>query len=108
MGVEPTPYRETVGHLNRLTLEPKKVSLHRLMIKSHLIVKGLLFRCSEDEIRTHVDRLMRPSWDHLQSTSQCIETPVGLEPTQNCFAGSSFNQFRQGVLFESPEIVQCK
>jgi len=26
-----------------LTLEPKKVSLHRLMIKSHLIVKGLLF-----------------------------------------------------------------
>ena len=24
MGVEPTPYRETVGHLNRLTLEPKK------------------------------------------------------------------------------------
>lgn len=43
MGVEPTPYRETVGHLNRLTLEPKKVSLHRLMIESHLIVKGLLF-----------------------------------------------------------------
>lgn len=43
MGVEPTPYRETVEHLNRLTLEPKKVSLHRLMIKSHLIVKGLLF-----------------------------------------------------------------
>ena len=32
MGVEPTPYRETVGHLNRLTLEPLYLEVSMIVI----------------------------------------------------------------------------
>lgn len=30
--------------------------------------------CSECESCTHVERLMRPCWDYLQSNSQCLKT----------------------------------
>ena len=31
-------------------------------------------QCSECESCTHVERLMRPCWDYLQSNSQCLKT----------------------------------